>query len=244
MFEKKYIEDKDLEFLAECSNEDLKVLADLLVYDKDDAPRYSETLSKTRSYREGYPDKLEAAWKDIAHEFQLYGGDSVVNFVRGNGIPYRNILMDVCDKKKVNYNKKSATEKIEKCFIQKIFEDVINEMDDEQLKEVLKDLQLDSGKYDSIRAVKEILLTTCMSPAFVGKLMTLIASTIVPRFAVKTIAMMGLSQIGALFVPAINLLMAGWLAKDLMTGPAYRVTIPGVVFIIYMRHKLLQPAKE
>ena len=46
MFEKKFLKDKDLEFLEECSNEDLKVLADLLVYDKDDNPRYSETLSK------------------------------------------------------------------------------------------------------------------------------------------------------------------------------------------------------
>ena len=33
MFEKKFLKDKDLEFLEECSNEDLKVLADLLVYD-------------------------------------------------------------------------------------------------------------------------------------------------------------------------------------------------------------------
>ena len=45
MFEKKFLKDKDLEFLEECSNEDLKVLADLLVYDKDNNPRYSETLS-------------------------------------------------------------------------------------------------------------------------------------------------------------------------------------------------------
>ena len=33
MFGKKFLKDKDLEFLEECSNEDLKVLADLLVYD-------------------------------------------------------------------------------------------------------------------------------------------------------------------------------------------------------------------
>ena len=33
MFGKKFLKDKDLEFLEECSNEDLKVLADLLVSD-------------------------------------------------------------------------------------------------------------------------------------------------------------------------------------------------------------------
>ena len=51
MFGKKFLKDKDLEFLEECSNEDLKVLADLLVYDKDNNPRYSETLSRTRLYK-------------------------------------------------------------------------------------------------------------------------------------------------------------------------------------------------
>lgn len=105
MFEKKFLKDKDLEFLEECSNEDLKVLADLLVYDKDNNPRYSETLSRTRLYKESYPNQLQKAWAEIAHEFQLYGGDSFANFFRGYGVPYREILMDVCDKKKVNYNK-------------------------------------------------------------------------------------------------------------------------------------------
>ena len=82
MFGKKFLKDKDLEFLEECSNEDLKVLADLLVYDKDNNPRYSETLSRTRLYKESYPNQLQKAWTEIAHEFQLYGGDSFANFFR------------------------------------------------------------------------------------------------------------------------------------------------------------------
>ena len=66
MFGKKFLKDKDLEFLEECSNEDLKVLADLLVYDKDNNPRYSETLSRTRLYKELYPNQLQKAWTEIA----------------------------------------------------------------------------------------------------------------------------------------------------------------------------------
>ena len=139
MFEKKFLKDKDLEFLEECSNEDLKVLADLLVYDKDNNPRYSETLSRTRLYKESYPNQLQKAWAEIAHEFQLYGGDSFANFFRGYGVPYREILMDVCDKKKVNYNKNSSTERIEMYLIQKLMDDVLEEMDDEQLQELVKD---------------------------------------------------------------------------------------------------------
>ena len=230
MFGKKFLKDKDLEFLEECSNEDLKVLADLLVYDKDNNPRYSETLSRTRLYKESYPSQLQKAWTEIAHEFQLYGGDSFANFFRGYGVPYREILMDVCDKKKVNYNKNSSTERIEMYLIQKLMDDVLEEMDDEQLQELVKDLQLD--------AMKNAVLMACMSPAFVSQILTLLTSVLVPRVALDIAVGLGLvSRIGGILVPAINIIMGAWLLKDL-TGAAYRVTIPGVVLIIYMRRKM------
>lgn len=238
MFEKKFLKDKDLEFLEECANEDLKVLADLLVYDKDDNPRYSETLSRTRLYKESYPNQLQKAWTEIAHEFQLYGGDSFANFFRGYGVPYREILMDVCDKKKVNYNKNSSTERIEMYLIQKLMDDVLEEMDDEQLQELVKDLQLDTNVYQSKDAMKDAILMACISPTFISKILVLMASTIVPRVALNVAVGVGLvSRIGGTLVPAINIVMGAWLLKDL-TGTAYRVTIPGVVLIIYMRRKI------
>ena len=228
MFEKKFLKDKDLEFLEECSNEDLKV------HDKDDNPRYSETLSRTRLYKESYPNQLQKAWTEIAHEFQLYAGDSFANFFRGYGVPYREILMDVCDKKKVNYNKNSSTERIEMYLIQKLMDDVLEEMDDEQLQELVKDLQLDANVYQS----KDAILMACISPTFISKILALIASTLVPRVALNIAVGVGLvSRIGGMLVPAINIVMGAWLLKDL-TGAAYRVTIPGVVLIIYMRRKM------
>lgn len=236
MFGKKFLKDKDLEFLEECSNEDLKVLADLLVYDKDNNPRYSETLSRTRLYKESYPNQLQKAWTEIAHEFQLYGGDSFANFFRGYGVPYREILMDVCDKKKVNYNKNSSTERIEMYLIQKLMDDVLEEMDDEQLQELVKDLQLDANTYQSKDAMRNAVLMACMSPAFVSQILTLLTSVLVPRVALD-IAVGLVSRIGGILVPAINIIMGAWLLKDL-TGAAYRVTIPGVVLIIYMRRKM------
>ena len=127
MFQKKYLEDPDLAFLPECSNEDLKTFADLLVYDKDDKPRISEELSKTRTYKEFYPKELNKICREIIHEFQLFGGDAVANAVRGHGVPYRQILMDVCDRNKVNYNKNSSTERIEMCFEWDRFFDLVRQ---------------------------------------------------------------------------------------------------------------------
>ena len=109
-----YLEDKDLEFLKDCANEDLKALADLLVFDKDGKKRWNEKLSGKKSYMENYPNTLKNAVDDIILELQCYGADTIAAAVRElfgkhPGVPYREILKDVCDKKKVRYNKEAST---------------------------------------------------------------------------------------------------------------------------------------
>ena len=145
MFQKKYLEDPDLVFLSECSNEDLKTFADLLVFDKNDKQRATEELSKTRAYKEFYPKEMNKICREIIHEFQLFGGDTVANAIRGCGIPYREILMDVCDKKKVNYNKNSSIERIEMCFVQRILDEALEEMDEDEIKAVISDVLAEIG---------------------------------------------------------------------------------------------------
>ena len=86
--------------------------------------------------------------------------------------------------------------------------------------------------------MKNAVLMACMSPAFVSQILTLLTSVLVPRVALDIAVGLGLvSRIGGILVPAINIIMGAWLLKDL-TGAAYRVTIPGVVLIIYMRRKM------
>lgn len=237
MSTKKFLQDPDLEFLAKCSNEDLKVFADLLVYGDDDKPRISESLSKDRVYKENYPNSLQVAWKEIAHEFQLFGGNTIANFLRGYGIPYREILMNVCDAKSVNYKETASTERIEMYLIQRLMDDALDKMNDEQLQEILVDLKIDATKYATKEAAKDAVVMACMSPALFSRIVSLMATTLIPRLAVGAAVGLGLGRIAGLLVPALNIVFGIWLLTDI-AGPAYRVTIPGVVLIIYMRHKL------
>ncbi|MDE7471516.1 MAG: DUF3944 domain-containing protein [Paramuribaculum sp.] len=52
--------DEELLFLQNCSNEQLKNLADILVFDKDGKKRYTETLSASKAYLTHYPNDLKA----------------------------------------------------------------------------------------------------------------------------------------------------------------------------------------
>lgn len=235
MFQKKYLDDPDLAFLPECSNEDLKTFADLLVYDKDDKPRISEELSKTRTYKEFYPNAMNKVCKEIIYEFQRFGGDSIANVFRGHGLLYREILKDVCDRNKVNYNKNSSTERIEMCFVQRVLDDALDKMDDAELKEVARDLQIDATKYNNANALKDAIVMVGLSPSFVGKIIAICTKAIVPRVGVA-LGGLAIGQALAKLVPIINIISWGLLLKE-ATGPAYRVTMPGVMMIIYMRRK-------
>ena len=242
MFQKKYLDDPDLVFLSECSNEDLKTFADLLVYDKDDKPRISEELSKTRTYKEFYPNKMGEICREIICEFQLFGGDTIANVLRGHGVPYRQILMDVCDRYKVNYNKNSSTERIEMCFVQRMLDDALEKMNDDEVLEIAKDLQIDATKYNNKNALKDAVVMIGLSPSFVSKIIAVCTKAIVPRVGVA-LGGLAVGQALAKLVPIINIISWGLLLKEI-TGPAYRVTVPGVMMVIYMRSKWKEAQKE
>lgn len=250
-----YLEDKDLEFLENCPNEDLKALADLLVFDKDGKKRWNETLSVKKSYSESYPDNLKNAVNDIIQELQCYGADTFAAAARRivgkhPGVPYREILMDVCDKKKVNYNKASSTERIEYHLIQSIIEETLQNATDEDILAIAEELKLNLTGKENRDQIIDSILQKSTSPALYSKMTEIVCSAVVPGFsavgagvagaAVAQVAVVaariGLPRLVGLAIPAINALMWGWLIKDL-GGPAYRITVPAVVMIINFRQK-------
>ncbi len=247
-----YLEDKDLEFLKNCPNEDLKALADLLVFDKDGKKRWNEKLSGKKSYLEGYPNNLRNAVNDIILELQCYGADTIASAVREifgkhPGVPYREILIDVCDKKKVNYNKSSSTERIEYHLIQSIIEETLQKASDEELLGIADELGVSLTGEESRDQVIDIILQKSTSQTLYNKMTEIVYSAVVPG-AVAGIAgiagaqvalvaaRVGLPRLVGLALPAINAIMWGWLIKDL-SGPAYRITVPAVIMIIYFRQK-------
>ena len=247
-----YLEDKDLAFLKNSPNEDLKALADLLVFDKDGKKRWNEKLSGKKSYSEGYPNNLKNAVNDIVLELQCYGADTIASAVREifgkhPGVPYREILMDVCDKKNVSYNKSSSTERIEYHFIQSIIEETLQKASDEDIFAVADELGISLKGEETREQIIDNILQKSTSPTLYSKMTEIVYSAVVPGAvagvagaAAAQVALVaarvGLPRLVGLAIPAINAFMWGWLIKDL-SGPAYRVTVPAVIMIINFRQK-------
>lgn len=154
-----YRNDPDLDILSKASNEDLLLLADVLMYSdeehrKKESRRIAATLHKTNMFSECYPNNLHAIWKDIAEELQKFGGNSAANLIcRFNkGVQYREILIDVCKLQKVkNVDfKKDSISKIENAFLEKVIILAIEKMSEEEKRQLLDGLRNVEGFIDKI----------------------------------------------------------------------------------------------
>ncbi|MEH5012337.1 DUF3944 domain-containing protein [Phytobacter diazotrophicus] len=118
-----YRNDPDLNLLGQCSNDELQLLVSILTTDPPDGDtRRTEGLTSTPEFRLLAPDH-RSYWQLIAAELQRYGANTLASLVRlGQGVTYREIQVDLCDKLDVNYNQKSSTETIELALLMKVLE--------------------------------------------------------------------------------------------------------------------------
>ena len=232
-----YREDKDLEILATADNEDLKLLVAYLTKDKNGGRITTETLTFTDEYRSN-PDNPHSYWRQIVAELQCFGGNTAVNKVRGGkGVLYREILCDVCDKKDVKYDKKADVADIESSLLEKIMVDAVEKMDDEQMQELVKTLKLDVGAI-SHQAVSAGIRTGMLAGGFFSMQVASIiayelAADIFAGFATQLAGFVAWRGLGFLSGPVG---MAALTALA-FAGPAYRITVPAVVQVAYIRLK-------
>lgn len=238
-----YRSDPDMEFLARCLSEDLDPLVTYLTRDKDGDLRLTEELTGTDEYKRHAPDHRRY-WQLIATELQLFGGNSIMSIFRGGeGVLYREVLMDVCDKMDVNYNAKASTSFIESCLLLKILTDSIDNMDDGQLRELVSSLDLKTASFTG-PAVAAALQGAVQVSGFVAYQVAVIVANAVA----KQILGRGLSlAANAMLTKSIGVLAGpvGWALTGIWTlvsvaGPAYRVTMPAVIQVAFLRAKLSQ----
>lgn len=235
-----YRNDKDLEILSIAEDDDLQVLINYLTRDKDGDLRLTEELSATSGYQNNRysPRKY---WQDIAAELQCFGGNTFANFLRGGqGVPYREVLCDVCDNLKVNYNSESSVSLIEMNLLCKILTKALDEMDDKQMKELIDSLDIKVNhltKQAVIAALQVMILRTGFSPY---KISVIVANAVARTLLGRGISVAGnaaLTKAISVFAGPVGIaLNALWLAIDI-AGPAYRVTVPAVIQVAYIRAK-------
>lgn len=242
----KYRQDEDLAFLEYCSEEDIKQLASFLIYDAKGKKRVSTQILSDKEFEalNGSPEQWRSSWRLVAGELQHFGGDTVVNVFRREGVLYREILRDTCKRLGVKFDKENETWEIEKKLIEHFIERLWDEMSEEERNSTLKSMNIADfaeGKVDW----RSMTPLAWFGGAAAGAWYAWAASAAKFAFAPSnfsrtalTVASSFVAQRGAsiLLAPAVAVAFT----VPALSGTAFRVTVPATIQIAYMRQKYLQ----
>ncbi len=182
----------------------------------------------------------------IAEELQCYGGNTFANFFRGEGVLYKEILCDVCDHLKINYNESSSTFLIEENMLAKLLKDSLERMSKKDLEELCHELGM-TNINKMIGENKQVLSASVLTLFKTGgshsyPLVIAVADAMVKKtlgHGLTTVAgKVALKKISGILAGPVGWIIAGVLTSINLAGPAYRVTVPACVLIATLRLKL------
>ncbi len=242
-----YRTDPDLEFLSYCKNDDLAILVDYLTIGRNGSFRITQELTSESQFID-CSDEYNKVWFLIAGELQLYGADSVVSFFRnGEGVLYQEILSDVCKKLKIPLSLPTQDVLVlEKALFLKIAGDSLKKMSDDEKREIADSLNI------SISSLTAVGLRAALQAGIrMGGISAYQLALIIANNTAKVLLGRGLSQAAsisltrslAIFSGPVGWVITGLLSILMITGPAYRVTIPSVIQVAFMRLKYLEQVK-
>ena len=242
------INDPDLkQLLADASAEDLGVLADFIT-DKGEGrlSLSNEVRKRLHSAREQGVFSANARAL-IAEELTRFGGNSVMNLLRGGeGVPYREVVTDVASHLGVLHKNDMSTGAVELAMLAKLLHDSLEKMTPKQLKEALDELglgEIGAGEVGLAAFTAAVLTSELLGYRLAAMMASASATAILGRAGFAA----GATLIGgraAAFVPVIGWAITGiWAIYDL-SSPAYRVTVPCVIQLAYMRNKPAVPVLE
>ena len=218
-----YRADKDLEFLAKVSAEDMKPLTEVLT------KSFNQNLDKRDPSDPAY-------WTYVAEQIQLYGGDTLVNtlFRFGDGVPYREVLTDVCDRCKVKYDKKKdIVADIEKKLVNKIFIDAWDKLSADDKRAVLANAKIPYTP-NMLGANGGLVVSSMLyaGSQFGYFLMRDFIYSVLIGIVGQASLTFTISRAITIWAGPIGVLLSGIWA---FSGTAYRVTIPACLMVAMLR---------
>ena len=245
-------DDDLIPLLRKASSEDLGVLVECIHGDRN------EELSSVPTFQRLNPRAKERIYDgdhrvyadDISAEIQRYCGNTISNVFRGGkGVPYIEAVIDVADHLRVNFDRNTGVDRIEREILLKVLEKAYEKMSNEERSELLKELGVTNAPNRipldfPVAAVRKAI----KGDGFAAFVLTAIAASAIVSVLVRPTVLYGAGLAASVVAPrsaGIFLgpigwaLTAGWAAWSLydMGGPAYRILVPCVAHVAYLRQK-------
>lgn len=179
--------------------------------------------------RHNVPD--EETLRLLVRELQHFGGNSFVNLFRRNGVGYNEIVDDVASHLKIKAPISITIEEKEALIIDCVFTSSWKKMSDDERVQILRDMGISpSVSMDKLSRMdmpvwqRAALVANGLAQTTAGKALPLIAG-------------LGIGRVLGVLTGPVGLAITGLYTAYDISNPAFRVTLPCVVQIAWIRLK-------
>ena len=230
--------EKDLRFLSSCENEDLRVLCDILTHDRLGNIRITEQLTATDEDNRNYPEDMLFLVPQISNELLKYGSNTLATFLHNEPDSYETVLRRVCKQMDVRTMEQDSVAKMEHNLLTTLCQDTLNKMSERELRLLANENGIPDKRLTRQALTAALLMAVRTSRAVLTRVAARIIQYIVEIITVRGVATAGIETatraVGGVLGPIGWIALGAWTVYDI-SSPAYRVCVPAVLQVAYMR---------
>lgn len=230
--------DKDLRFLSSCENEDLRVLCDILTHDRLGNIRITEQLTATDEYNRNYPEDMLFLVPQISNELLKYDSNTLATFWHNEPDSYETVLRRVCKQMDVRTMEKDSVAKMEHNLLTTLCQDTLDKMSERELRLLANENGIPDKTLTRQALTAALLMAIRTSRAVLTRIVARVIQYIVEIITIRGVATAGIETatraVGGALGPIGWIALGAWTVYDI-TSPAYRVCVPAVLQVAYMR---------
>lgn len=230
--------DKDLRFLSSCENEDLRVLCDILTHDRLGNIRVTEQLTSTDEYNRNYPEDMLFLVPQISNELLKYGSNTLATFWHNEPDSYETVLRRVCKQMDVRTMEQDSVAKMEHNLLTTLCQDTLNKMSERELRLLANENGIPDKTLTRQALTAALLMAVRTSRAVLTRIAARIIQYIVEIITIRGVATAGIETatraVSSALGPIGWIALGAWTVYDI-SSPAYRVCVPAVLQVAYMR---------
>lgn len=230
--------DKDLRFLSSCENEDLRVLCDILTHDRLGNIRITEQLTSTDEYNRNYPEDMLFLVPQISNELLKYGSNTLATFWHNEPDSYETVLRRVCKQMDVRTMEQDSVAKMERNLLTTLCQDTLNKMSERELRLLANENGIPDKTLTRQALTAALLMAIRTSRAVLTRIAARVIQYIVEIITVRGVATAGIETatraVSSALGPIGWIALGAWTVYDI-SSPAYRVCVPAVLQVAYMR---------
>lgn len=182
----------------------------------------------------------------LGREICKFGGNTLANIGRGGEGPrWREVVEDAADKTKADYRKGAIAAEMESAIVGKLAGDLWAKMSEAERQALIAEVKL-TGKAWMSGGSAGAFQAAFQAGGFASyKILVIIVNGIVRQLIGAGLVTTGLSlATNAALTRIAGIVMGplGWIVTGLLTaiqiaGPSYKVTVPCVIYVHYLRRK-------